>query len=112
MAMVPVTLPFRIVFYLIMLPFKWADDVVNFGLRKLKMTRGDAKVYAKKVARKQVVYMRNICLMMMLLVSIFSLSLGASATVYTGVYLYLIPELTQETQIYFNYVPVGEEQQN
>jgi hypothetical protein len=94
MAMMPVTFPIRLITYFLTLPLKWADDVVNFGLKKLKMTKGDAKVYAKKVARRQVVYMRNFCLIIMLFVSIFSLSLGASATVYTGVYLYLIPELT------------------
>ena len=104
--MLPVTVPYSIFAYFISLPIKFADSIVSMGLRKLKMTKGDARVYAKKMAKKQVMLMRNFCLIMVLFVSLFSVSLGVSTTAYAGVYLYLIPELTHEVQVYFNYVPV------
>jgi hypothetical protein len=74
-----------------MMPIRWADQVVEIGLKRFKMTKGDAQVYAKKVAKKQARYMRNFCLILVLFVAVFSVSLGISATTYTGIYLYLIP---------------------
>jgi hypothetical protein len=56
--------------------------------------------------------MRNFCLLLVSTVVVFSVSLGVSSTVYAGAYIYLIPCQTQELQIYFNYVPVEQEQQN
>jgi len=35
-----------------MMPIRWADQVVEMGLKRFKMTKGDAQVYAKKVAKK------------------------------------------------------------
>jgi hypothetical protein len=89
--LLPFTLPFKICRYFAMLPIKWADQLVEHGLKKLKMTKGDAQVYAKKVAKKQAKLMRNFCLILVLFVGVFSISLGISATAYTGAYLYLIP---------------------
>lgn len=41
-AMLPITLPYRVCRYFAMLPIKWADQLVDLGLRKFKMTKGDA----------------------------------------------------------------------
>lgn len=108
----PFTIPYIIILYFIKLPVRLADLVIQFALKKLKMTKGEAQVYAKKVAKKQVYFIRNFCLIMTLTVAVFSVSLGVSSTLYTGVYIYLIPSQTQDLQMYFNYVPVEQEQQN
>jgi hypothetical protein len=43
--------------------------------------------------------MRSLCLVLILLLSVFSLSIGFSTALYTGLYLFLIPVSEQEAYI-------------
>jgi hypothetical protein len=107
--MLPLTIPYKICLFFVLIPVRLADQLVDLALKKLKMTKGDAQVYARRVAKKQIKYMRNFCLLVVLLVAVFSVSLGISATTYAGMYLYLVPLQSQEVAVYFNYVPVDQQ---
>jgi hypothetical protein len=96
MLMMPFTIPYRIFRYFLLIPIRFADESVEMVFRKLKMTKGETQSYVKKLAKKQVKFMRNLCLILLLTLAVFSVSFGVSSTIYAGVYFYLIPCQTQD----------------
>ena len=114
LALAPIKIPYRILKYIIMTPIRltidFVDQLTEMTLKKLKMTKGDAKVLATKLAKAQLRRMRAGVIILTIVFAVWSVSLGFSATVYTGLYLFLIPQHSQEHFLYFNYVPVEQEQ--
>ena len=112
--LIPVVVPFRVCKYFFMMPFRFigqlADKFVMIGLKKLNVSKYDAKTYATQVARKQVINIKYFVILMIVLGLVFSFALSVSTSVYTFMYLYLIPSQSQELLIYFNYVPVEKDQ--
>jgi hypothetical protein len=93
--MMPVVVPFRVTKYFVMLPYKWIISMIDkfliLFLKKLNLSKGEARVCVTKIASNQVVNLRNIFLCLLLLLVILSFSLTISTSIYTAFYLYLIP---------------------
>ena len=74
------------------------------------MSKGEAKTYAREVAKVQMTRMRTIMIFLAVFLVVFSMALAFSGTIYTGLYFYLIPQSSQEQLLYFNYAPVEQSQ--
>lgn len=68
-----------------------ADKFVMTGLKKLNVSKYDAKTYATQLAKKQVINIKYFVVLLILLGLVFSFALSVSTSIYTFVYLYLIP---------------------
>jgi len=79
-------------------------------LSKFGMTKGEAKIAAKKIARKQIGWLRTIIIYLVIFITIFSISFWFSAFSYTGAYLYYIPRHTQEIPMYFKFKNLDDSQ--
>ena len=94
--------------------FKFVCDFVDTFLveilSKFGMTKGEAKVAAKTIARKQIGWLRSLIIYSIIFITIFSLSFWFSAITYTGAYLYLIPRHTQEIPMKFKFKNIDDSQ--
>ena len=110
----PIMIPYKVLKYFTLLPIRltidFVDSFIELTLNRLKMTKKDAKIYAKEWGKKQLYWMRTLLIILVILIAVFSVSLGFSATVYSGLYLYLIPQHCQQHFLNFNYVPVEQDQ--
>jgi len=101
----PIWLPYKLLGTVLLLPFsimiEFFDSIIALTLRKLKMSKGDAKEYMKSIAKNQFFRLRTLCLIFVIILSIFSIALGFSATVYTGLYVMMIPIGTQNEMVFF-----------
>ena len=93
--LIPIVVPFRVCKYFFIMPFKFigqmADKFVMTGLKKLNVSKYDAKTYATQLAKKQVINIKYFVVLLILLGLVFSFALSVSTSIYTFVYLYLIP---------------------
>jgi len=89
---------------------EFVDTFVVAVLSKFGMTKGEAKVSAKKIARKQIGWLRSLIIYSVILTIILSISFWFSAITYTGAYLYLIPRHTQEIPMYFKFKNLDDSQ--
>jgi hypothetical protein len=98
-------LTYRVVKYFIIVPIKamleFVDTFLELFLLKMGMTRSEAKSMIKKVARKQMLRVRSLVIILIILVSIVSVSFGFSTALYTGIYFYMIPYQIQNKPVKF-----------
>lgn len=90
-----IKLPYRICKILIRTPikivFEFVDTFIVISLDKMNLTKTSAKDIATKTAKSNLLRLRSLCIFAMILISCFSLSFGFSFTVYSGLYLFMIP---------------------
>lgn len=94
--LLPIKIPYKCLRYTCLLPIRitteFVDGLLILTLKKLKMSKGEAKTYAREVAKVQMTRLRTIIIFLSVLLVVFSMALGFSGTVYTGLYFYLIPQ--------------------
>lgn len=112
--LLPVKIPYKCLRGVCTLPLRIASEFVDgliiLTLKKLKMSKGEAKTYAREVAKVQLTRMRTLMIFLAVFLVVFSMALAFSGTIYTGLYFYLIPQSSQEQLLYFNYAPVEQSQ--
>jgi hypothetical protein len=95
LVMMPFVVPFRVCKYFFLLPFKWiqstVDKFIMIGLNKLNISKVEAKTYVTKTAKNQVINLRNFLVFFVIFLIIFSMALCTSASLYTGLYYWVIP---------------------
>ena len=94
-AILPIKIPLKTVKYSLMLPFLILTDIADTfivgTLKKMDMTKSQAKEKAKEVAKLQALRLRSLCIFLLILITVFSLSFGFSTAAYTGLYWMMIP---------------------
>mmetsp|Transcript_29374 Transcript_29374/g.44357 ORF Transcript_29374/g.44357 Transcript_29374/m.44357 type:complete len:80 (+) Transcript_29374:992-1231(+) len=77
------------------MPFKilieFIDQIMSLTLKRLNISKSEAKKYMKSLAKNQLFRLRTLCIIFVLILAIFSVSLGFSTALYTGIYLFMIP---------------------
>ena len=98
-------MPYKVIYNVISMivwfPYKavcdFSDAFISKSLGQLNLTKSEASDIAKKEAKKRLSQLRSLCIFMLLVVTIFSLSVGFSTTVYAGLYWVMIPaDIIQE----------------
>jgi hypothetical protein len=91
--------------------WEFCDAFISQALNQLSLTKGDAGKIAKRVARKQFVIMKHLCVYLTIFLIISSISFGFSTSMYAGLYWVMIPTgIIQEQPIYFSYKPIDNQQ--
>ena len=108
--LLPIKIPYKCLRAMCMLPLRIASEFVEgliiLTLKKFKMSKVEAKAYAREVAKVQFARMRTIIIFLAVFLVVFSGALAFSGTIYTGLYFYLIPQSSQDQLLYFNYAPL------
>lgn len=116
-----ITMPFRIFWNLVSfvawLPFnafiEFSDAFIVKTLSQLGLTKVELKNIAQRVAKKQMLKLKSLCMFLVILLTMFSLSLGFSVSVYLGMYWVMIPSnIVQQQEIFFTYKPIDSQQKN
>lgn len=112
--LLPIKIPYKIAKFTLLLPFNLlcevVDAVIEAILVKLRLTKGEAKSYAKKFAWKQLARVRAVFIVCLITLFVFSGSLAFSTSLYTAFYFYMMPNLWQEMPVVFNQVDVTADQ--
>jgi hypothetical protein len=69
---------------------------INGILNHLKMTKNEAKSYLNDFVKINFYRLLKWTIYLMILLIIFSMSVGFSLTLYTGIYIYMIPIYEQK----------------
>ena len=82
-------------------------------LSTLGLTKGGAKNIAKSLAKKNMLKLKSLCIFVLVLIVVFSISVGFSTSIYAGLYWTMIPsDIVREHEVFFTYKPIDAIQKN
>jgi hypothetical protein len=90
-----IKMPFKITKRVVFLPFKlfseFADVFIIGALNKVNHDKESASKSVGRLARKSGSRLKYLCIFMTVLIILFSVSIGFSASLFVGIYYYSIP---------------------
>ena len=103
--LLPIKIPYKLTKFACMIPFNFLSEVVDALIEavlvKLRLTKGEAKTYAKKFAWKQLARVRALLIVSIIAMVVFGGSLALSTSMYTAFYFYMMPNLSQHMPVHF-----------
>jgi hypothetical protein len=107
----PFKILWKVILFVAWLPIQvfieFSDAFIVKALSQLNLTKVELKNIFKRVAIKQMLKLKSLCMFLVILLVVFSISIGFSASVYLGMYWVMIPtNISQQQEIFFTYKPI------